>query len=112
MFMLSTLRNVRCDHRARGTPMHFSKLRQCRNLRDMFIILRWIQGSSHKRTLMKLQWPSVSHASSKLSEVVKSGVNAKSWVRIIYGNIKMLSEFNKSQGAYYTWGRIINGNLR
>ena len=25
-------------------------------------------------------------------------------VRIIHGNVEILSEFSKSQGAYYTWG--------
>ena len=33
-------------------------------------------------------------------------------VHIIHGNIEILSEFSKSQGAYYTWGRIIHGNLQ
>ena len=33
-------------------------------------------------------------------------------VRIIHGNIEILTEFIKSQGAYYTWGRIIHGNVR
>ena len=33
-------------------------------------------------------------------------------VRIIHGNIEILSEFSKSRDAYYTWGRIIHGNLR
>ena len=37
---------------------------------------------------------------------------SKVGVRIIHGNIGILSEFSKSQGAYYTWGRIIHGNLR
>ena len=48
---------------------------------------------------------------SLVSEAGKSGVNAKVGVRIIHGNIEILSEFSKSQGAYYTWGRIIHGNL-
>ena len=33
-------------------------------------------------------------------------------VRIIHGNIEILSECSKSQGAYYTWGHIIHRNLR
>ena len=37
---------------------------------------------------------------------------SKVGVRIIHGNIEILSEFSKSEGAYYTWGRIIHGNLR
>ena len=32
-------------------------------------------------------------------------------LRIIRGNIEILSEFIRSQGAYYTWGHIIHGNL-
>ena len=37
---------------------------------------------------------------------------SKVGVHIIHGNIGILSEFSKSQGAYYTWGCIIHGNLR
>ena len=51
----------------------------------------------------------MSRASSKLSEARKSGVSAKSWGA--YGTTEIISEFKKNQGAYYTWGHIIHGNL-
>ena len=40
------------------------------------------------------------------------GSMPKVGVRIIHGNIEILSELNKTQGAYYTWGHIIHGNLQ
>ena len=74
-----------------------------RRVRDMFTILRWILGSSHKRTL-SLQ--------ANYQKPENQGSMSKVGVRIIHGNIGILSEFRKRQGAYYTWGRIIHGNLR
>ena len=63
------------------------------------------------RIIVQMNFDEMTVASSKLSEAGKSGVNAKG-VHIIHGNIEILSEFSKSQGAYYTWGRIIHGNLQ
>ena len=63
---------------------------QCHNLCDMFMILRWIQGSSHKRTL-SLQ--------ANYQKPENQGSMSKVGVRIIHGNIGILSEFSKSQGA-------------
>ena len=53
----------------------------------------------------------MSRASSKLSEAGNQGSMSKVGVRVIHGNIEILSELSISQGAYYTWGCIIHGNL-